>query len=274
MKTNLSLLVLLTCLFIGISSCKKDEDGVSCELIPFNAFTLDQDKELGMQVASEIAADPKSYPILSESRYPESYAYLRKIRDNILNSGKVTNKSSFDWPVYIIKDDNTLNAFCTPGGYIYVYTGLIKYLDTEDDLAGVMGHEIAHADKRHSSKSMTTEYGLNTVLQIFSSGGDSSLVTTIASQLGTLKYSRCHESEADANSVLYLSGTSYRCNGAATFFQKLEAQGGSSTPVFLSTHPSPSSRIADINAKAAEKGCKTTGSTTDAGYAAFKTTLP
>ncbi|NCX96935.1 MAG: peptidase M48, partial [Chitinophagia bacterium] len=151
MKNNLSLFLLITGLLIGLSSCKKDEDGVSCELIPFNAFTLAQDKELGMQVAAGIAADPKNYPILSESQYPASYAYIRKIRDNILNSGKVTNKSSFDWPVYIIKDDKTLNAFCTPGGYIFVYTGLIKFLDTEDDLAGVLGHEIAHADKRHSS---------------------------------------------------------------------------------------------------------------------------
>ncbi|MFY8033168.1 MAG: M48 family metalloprotease, partial [Flexibacteraceae bacterium] len=95
----------------------------------------------------------------------------------------------------------------------------------------------------------------------------------IASQLGTLKYSRCHESEADAASVDYLSGTSYRCNGAATFFQKLEAQGGSSTPTFLSTHPAPANRIEDINKRAADKGCRTTGSTSDPAYQTFKNSL-
>lgn len=266
-------LLFASALIVTIGSCSKDDDGVECELIPFNAFTVTQDKELGLQVEAQIAAAPTEYPILAESQNPSAYAYLKGIRDKILNSGNVKYKTDFDWKLYIIKDDNTLNAFCTPGGNIYVYTGLIKFLDTEDDLAGVMGHEIAHADKRHSSKSMTTQYGVEAVLKIVLGTGDPNLLTQIASQLGSLKYSRCHESEADAASVDYLSGTSYRCNAAATFFQKLEAQGSSGTPVFLSTHPAPANRIEDINKRAADKGCKTTGNTTDAAYQTFKNSL-
>jgi predicted Zn-dependent protease len=260
-------------LILTFNGCSKDDDGIECELIPFNAFTVSQDRELGMQVEAQIAAAPIEYPIMPEQGNEAAYAYLRNIRDKILNSGNVKNKDNFEWKLYLIKDDNTLNAFCTPGGYIYVYTGLIKFLDTEDDLAGVIGHEIAHADKRHSSKSMTTQYGVDAVLKIVLGNGDPNLLTQIASQLGTLKYSRCHETEADAASVDYLSGTSYRCNGAATFFEKLKSMGGANTPTFLSTHPSPDNRVEDINKRAADKGCRTTGSTSDPGYQTFKNSL-
>ena len=273
MFNKLKALILAASLIITFNGCSEDDDGIECEFIPFNAFTIAQDRELGMQVEAQIAAATTEYAIIPESQNAAAYAYLRNIRDKILNSGNVKNKDNFEWKLYLIKDDNTLNAFCTPGGYIYVYTGLIKFLDTEDDLAGVMGHEIAHADKRHSSKSMTTQYGVDAVLKIVLGTGDPDLLTQIASQLGTLKYSRCHESEADAASVDYLSGTSYRCNSAATFFQKLEAQGGGSTPTFLSTHPAPANRIEDINKRAADKGCRTTGSTSDPAYQTFKNSL-
>jgi len=86
------------------------------------------------------------------------------VRDyNFINTFTKTNKhkDDFAWQVKIIDDPETLNAFATPGGYIYVYTGLIKFLDTEDQLAGVMGHEIAHADLRHSTRQMTSSYGVS-----------------------------------------------------------------------------------------------------------------
>jgi len=255
-------------------SCTKSGSDPSCELIPFNAFSISDDKNLGIQVSNEINTTPAQYPLVARSANPSAYAYLESIRDKILNSGEVTHKADFAWELKIIKDDNTLNAFCTPGGYIYVYTGLIKFLDSEDDLAGVMGHEMAHADLRHSSKSMTTEYGLQTVLGVLL-GNDTSLVTNIAKNLGTLKYSRCHESEADAYSVNYLSKTNYRCNSAATFFEKLLSTGqAGSTPAFLSTHPSPDDRVKAINDKATNIGCNTsTSGGTSAAYLAFKNSL-
>lgn len=273
MKRSALILLLLSTLG-SFASCKKEDGTPTCEIIPFNAFTLQQDRDLGLQVANQINADNRQYPILPESQNPEAYQMIRRITTNILNSGNVRYKTDFAWEVKIIRDNNTLNAFCTPGGYIYVYTGLIKFLDSEDDLAGVMGHEIAHADRRHSTKSMTTQYGLDAVLRIVT-GGDSSLVTTIAANLGTLRYSRCHESEADAYSVEYLSGTPYKCNSAANFFQKLlNLNQTSGTPVFLSTHPGESDRVQQINSKAQTKGCNTTTSTSDqAAYQRIKNSL-
>jgi predicted Zn-dependent protease len=177
--------------------------------------------------------------------------------------------------MHLIKDDNTLNAFCTPGGYIYVYTGLIKYLDKADDLAGVLGHEMGHADLRHTSRQITQQQGYSTLISIIL-GQNAAGIVQVASQLKDLVYSRAYETEADQASVKFLSGTSYACDGVGTFFQKLIAAGQTgNTPVFLSTHPSPSTRLQDIQTTSAKLGCnKTPIAETGTTYAQFKASLP
>ncbi|MCU0429920.1 MAG: M48 family metalloprotease [Cytophagaceae bacterium] len=262
-------LILFSSLLVLNPSCKKKNgDG------GINLFSLEDDKKLGAQVAAEIAANPAEYPILSETSYPTAYSHLRRITNSILNSGRVNHKDDFDWTVKIIRNDTILNAFCTPGGYIYVYTGIIKYLDTEDQLAGVMGHEIAHADRRHSTDAMTREYGLSILFDIVL-GKNQGKLTEIAKGLSSLKYSRGNESEADEYSVIYLSGTGYQCNGAGGFFQKLlDANSGNcEAGGFLSTHPCPDNRVQAINEKATLLGCTTTPYT-GTTYQDFKNSLP
>ncbi len=109
------------------SSCKDKAGGGG-----LNFFSLEDDKQFGAQVAAEIENDPATYDILDSAQNVDAYAYLYAIRDRILNSGKVVHKDDFQWQLRLIKEDSTLNAFCTPGGYIYVDTGLIMYLDSED----------------------------------------------------------------------------------------------------------------------------------------------
>lgn len=115
MKTTLKSFALGCFLWIG-TSCDKNGN--------INILSVADDKKLGLQVSEEIAANPSTYPLLEEAAYASSYSYLRNLADKILNSGKLTYKDEFAWQIKIIRDDNTLNAFCTPGGYIYVYTGL------------------------------------------------------------------------------------------------------------------------------------------------------
>lgn len=264
-------LIFFSCIaFALFSSCKKKSEGDG----GINLFSIEDDKKLGAQVAAEIESNPSQYPVLSESAYPNAYTHIRRITNKILNSGSVNHKDDFVWQVKIIKDDTTLNAFCTPGGYIYVYTGIIKYLDTEDQLAGVLGHEIAHADRRHSTDAMTREYGLSMLLDIVF-GKNQSKLAEIAKGLSSLKYSRGNESEADEYSVIYLSGTDYQCNGAGGFFQKLLDSNAGNCEVggFLSTHPCPDNRVQAINDKATDISCSTalySGNT----YQDFKNSLP
>ena len=241
----------LMALSLNFMSCDANGD--------FLIFGIGRDMELGAQMDAEIESDNTQFPILSRTRYPEAYAYLDDMVDHILTNGDVTYKDDFAWEVHII-DQPVLNAFVTPGGYIYVYNGLIQYLDNADDLAGVIGHEIAHADQRHSSKQLQRQYGVSLLISI-ALGEDATelekIVAGIASTVGTLAFSRAAESEADAFSVEYLANSRYACNGAATFFEKLTEEGQSSTPAFLSTHPVPATRVEEINAKATEESCST-----------------
>jgi len=221
-----------------------------------NFFSLQDDIKLGKEVSQQIESDTKTYPILPESGNREAYQYIRGITNKILQSGKVKHAKDFPWQVKIIDDDKTLNAFCTPGGYIYVYTGLIKYLDSEDQLAGVMGHEIAHADLRHSTRQMSKIYGVQTLIQVATGNADPGLLSQIAVGLVNLKFSRGHETESDNGSVKYLCATGYNAAGAAGFFKKIESEGGGRTPQFLSTHPNPKNRVQNIESKAQDMGCR------------------
>jgi predicted Zn-dependent protease len=121
------------------------------------------DVSLGAQMDAQIRANPKEYPILNDA---SSRQYVQNMINQILQSPQIQYKSMFPYKVEIIKDDKTVNAFCTPGGYIYVYTGLIKMLDNDASLAGVIGHEIAHAERRHSANRMVKAYGAQMVLEI------------------------------------------------------------------------------------------------------------
>ncbi|MEZ4238261.1 MAG: M48 family metalloprotease [Myxococcota bacterium] len=218
------------------------------------------------QLAAEIEANPDEYGvILDRSQYAEAYAHLDAIRDEILSADAVNYPSRFDWETHIIDDDEVLNAFAAPGGYIYVYTGLIRYLDSEDHFAGVMGHEIAHADQRHSTQQLTKAYGIESLLGLIFGDADPGLAADVAAGLLSLEFSRTDEAEADEYSVRYLCDTPYAANGAAGFFEKLLAEGSVEIPEFLSTHPSSASRVQDINAMAEELGCSTGRTRTASG---------
>ncbi len=261
---------LLTCSFIlFLTACNKSDSGL-------NIFSLSDDKELGLKVKQEIEADPTQYPILNKSTYQAAYSYLEQMKNHILNSEKVTYKNEFAWELFIIHNDSIQNAFCTPGGYIYIYTGLIKYLDNATSLAGVLGHEIAHADKRHTTEAMTKQYGLSTLVSIVL-GNNQSALTDVAQGLIGLSFSRENEKEADKYSVVYLCPTIYRANGASEFFQKIIQQGGLQTPAFLSTHPNPDNRVDNINNEANSLSCNGGNIPQNedvTAYNAFKATLP
>lgn len=260
-------LLILSGIAVTFFGCGNPDDN------SINIFSVEDDKQLGAQVNQEILSNPQEYPVLNESQYPTAYDYLTSIRDKILNGGKVYYKDEFVWEVRIIHDDNTLNAFCTPGGYIYVYTGLIKFLDSENALAGVLGHEIAHADRRHTTDQLTKAYGIQFLLDVLL-GGNQGTLSEIAAGLTTLAFSRANETEADRYSVVYLCPTNYQADGAAVFFEELVNSGSTGgTPVFLSTHPDPGNRVQNIHDVEVELGCNGS-STFDQEYQDFKNSLP
>ncbi|CAN5875273.1 hypothetical protein BH24BAC1_BH24BAC1_29150 [soil metagenome] len=248
--------------FMAMAGCARDRTGQRI------AFSIEDDIRLGQQVARQVDSTFRAKGQLlernsSEPRVQRAYAHLDRIMNRILNSGTIAYRDEFRWESKIIDDPHTQNAFATPGGYIYVYTGLIRVLESEDHFAGVLGHEIAHADRRHSMVMLQRQYGVSLILSLLL-GNNPQTVSTIAAQLAGqlagLRFSRAAERDADDYSVIYLAGTGhYACDGAAGFFERmLSMEDRGNPPEFLSTHPSPANRVQDIRAKAAVEGCKTT----------------
>lgn len=257
-------IILLAVMGLVLWSCGTGKGSNKVPKGGLNLFTIQQDKELGQQVSAEIEGNPAEFKILDSTKNVAAYKYIYGIRDKILATGKVKYKDDFAWRVRIIDNDTTLNAFCTPGGYIYFYTGIIKYLENEAQLAGVMGHEMAHADLRHSTSQMTKVYGIQ--ILVSAALGQYEALKQVTTGLISLKFSRSHETEADRMSVEYLCGTNWPADGGAGFFEKIEAEGGGRVPQFLSTHPSPENRIVNYHTWAKEGNC----SGKDVGTVSFR----
>ena len=161
--------------------------------------------------------------------------------------------------------------------FALLYTGLIHYLDRADDLAGVLGHEIAHAEKRHSALRLQKEYGRDRIMEFLLVGGvglSGLIQAKILKDMLKLNYSREQEAEADRYSVRYLSDSEYACNGAAAFFEKLIAEGQDvGIPEFLSDHPDSASRVREINTESEKLGCNT-NARGQSSWQMFKSLLP
>ena len=176
------------------------------------------------------------------------------------NNGLESELSNLSWEFNLVKDDQ-VNAFCMPGGKIVVYEGLLTVAQNADELAVVIGHEIAHAVAKHSneriSQQMVAQYGSAILSQALSQKSEAvRTVATSAFGLGAnvgfmLPYSRKHEYEADFMGIVFMEMAGYNSESAVDFWTKMSA-GGGNTNDLLSTHPSDNKRIAQIKARIPE----------------------
>lgn len=174
----------------------------------------------------------------------------------------VANKPDYKWEFHVIEKD-TVNAFCLPGGKVFVYTGILNLTTSNDELAAVMGHEIAHALLRHGgervSMAMMTQMGGQAASLALGStvGGPASQVFGqvygIGSQVGVLlPHSRAQESEADEVGMILASQAGYEPSGALSLWRKMDAYAkskGQNAPGWMSTHPTSADRIVAIQSK-------------------------
>ncbi|MGB2867027.1 MAG: M48 family metalloprotease [Bacteroidota bacterium] len=246
-----------------------------------NIFPDSKDIELGKQVDAEIRKDPKDYPLLTNR--PDIKAYVAGVGKKILDSPEIKKRGIYAYQFEIIKDDSTVNAFCTPGGYVYVYTGLLKFLDNEASLAGVIGHEIAHAERRHATRRMTTQLGYQALLAIVLGQSPKELeqvAGNLFTGLALLKNSRSDEEEADTYSFKYLQSTEYYPGAIKYFFEKVQAgkngARGGTLERFLSTHPLPQDRFDHVEHMLTEAGnpLATEQNLFSKRYLEFRDTLP
>lgn len=153
-----------------------------------------------------------------------------------------------NWEVTVFVDD-TANAFALPGGKIGVNTGMLKVATTQNELAAVIGHEIAHVIARHSNERASSQFATAAAVNIVAAGsGDHN--AQIAAALGTgayygiqLPFSRTQESEADIMGLEYMAKAGFNPQASVDLWKKMDAKSGSRPPEFLLTHPSSQTRI-------------------------------
>jgi predicted Zn-dependent protease len=221
----------------------------ACGGLKFNMYTPQDDAVLGQLLDVEIRNNPVEYPIYNNG---EVRNYLQHMVDEIIKSPHIQYRNVFAYKVEVIDKPDVVNAFCTPGGYIYVYTGLLKFLDDEAALAGVLAHEIGHAECRHATTRMTTAFGMQALTEAYLENNDneaSRMATNLFSGMALLNNSREDEYEADEKSFKYLMSTKWYPGAIKIFFTKIigsTGTQGSSFEQLLSTHPLPKERLTKI----------------------------
>lgn len=191
---------------------------------------------------------------------PQQTERVRAIARRLIAQTGAFRADALNWKWEVnVQEDKQLNAYCMPGGKIMVYSGLIEKLDTTDDeLAAVIGHEIAHALREHGRERMSQAYaqqagviGIGILAAIFSDDPKTAqasmgVAATVGALAMTLPNSREGEREADRIGLELSARAAYDPNAAVTLWQKMGAQSGAKPPEWMSTHPSEKSRIQDL----------------------------
>lgn len=249
-KTLYLSLFLLSFLYIGCSTVPitgrkqvllvSDQEILSASLTQYSSYMNSASRSTNPTRSSMVTRVGQRIAAATEK-------YLRQ-------NGLENELANFSWEFNLV-NDTQINAFCMPGGKIVVYEGLMKLIDSEDELAVVVGHEVAHAVAKHSnermSQQMLTQYGAQVLSAAVAK--KSEMIQSMAGQiygLGaqyglTLPFSRKHELEADYMGLILMTIAGYNPDVAVGFWQKMSAD-GTQTPEFMSTHPSDAKRIKEI----------------------------
>ncbi len=179
---------------------------------------------------------------------------LRAIAKKIIPHALGWNPRAKDWRWEVnLIGSQQINAFCMPGGKIAFYSGILEQLKlTDDEVATVMGHEVAHALREHArarmGKNAATGIGANLLSNVLGLGQLGQTVTSYGAQLLTLQFSRSDESDADLVGMELAARAGFDPRAGVSLWQKMAAANKGAPPQWLSTHPAGSTRIADIQA--------------------------
>ena len=208
------------------------------------ALTPEQEIQLGL--------DGRDYMVQqSGGLFPDEQiqAYIDQLGHNIVQKSDAA-KTPYNYEFHVLADPNTVNAFAMPGGQIFITAGLLKRLETEDQIAGVLGHEVGHVVARHSAEQMAKQNltsGLVGAAGVVGGDMSSAQYAQMIGNMVNMKYGREDELESDDLGVRFMVQAGYNPVELIRVMEILaEASGGSSQPEFASTHPSPDNRIQKI----------------------------
>ena len=227
--------------------------GVERKQYMFSMLSSDEVNQMYAQSYQKTVGEASTQGVLDKTS--SDAKRIQAISDRLIAQAPVFRPDSaqWKWEVNLIKSDE-LNANCGPGGKIIFYTGLMDSLKlTDDEIAAILGHEIAHALREHGREAMSKAYGIEMAKQgagaLLGLSQDSlALADTVANYGMTLPNSRANENEADLIGLELAARAGYNPNAAITLWNKMSKASEGAPPEFMSTHPASSSRIASLQA--------------------------
>ena len=205
------------------------------DFIQVSNISDEQEVEIGKQTNQQVLSQYQLYD------NPQIQQYVSSLGQELVN-----NSDSRDIPyTFQVVSSDEVNAFATPGGFVYVTTGLLKAAENRAQLASVMAHEIAHINERHGIENLKQAVAARGIANV--AGVESNTLAQIAYQVAVdLPQSRSFEYEADSTGLKILQQSGYPAEAFANFLTKLQ---GGGTPEFLRTHPKSDNRVEAISAQ-------------------------
>jgi predicted Zn-dependent protease len=215
------------------------------------SLTTEQEVALGLQAAPQMASEHGG-----EHPDPSLQAVIDKVGNKLVAANArgdhAKSFGNYQFDFHLLRDPQTVNAFALPGGQVFITFGLYKLLGTEDEVAGVLAHEIGHVVGRHSNEQMARSKMWAGIAQgVAMAGSDytmsSGQIAQLVYTMKTTAYGRDDELESDKLGVKFMINAGYDPEGLIRLMEVLEkSSGGGGAPEFLSTHPNPGNRVEHI----------------------------
>lgn len=204
----------------SLVSCRPEPNHIT--RINKETFTIAEQQEIGDILQVSIEANHEKFPRLSKTGFSDAYHYLDLLVRTLLASPNVENRNEYSWDVTIIRNDEVKTAFITPAGHLYLYTGLLKFLETEHQLAAILAHEIAYADGDFMINRLKAEYG-GIALGDLLLGNRVENLDEIACSLVNLAFSGSDVLNADSYSVDLLCPFAYDASGIKSILETIDS---------------------------------------------------
>ncbi|PTQ89417.1 M48 family metallopeptidase [Agitococcus lubricus] len=243
-------------LFVLLAACSSStqEGAIGVQRKQFLLLPTEQVNAMALQsYRGELSAAQKKGALNTDKANLER---IRKIADRIIPQTAIFRPEAPSWAWEVnLETRNDLNAYCAPGGKIMFFTGIINNLKlTDDEIAAIMGHEIAHALREHGRERISQAYaqqaGMTLLAMVTNMDAKQAAVLQTVTHLGlTLPHGRGQESEADVIGLEILARAGYDPRASISLWQKMAAANKGAPPAFLSTHPSSNQRINELQTK-------------------------
>ncbi len=242
-------LILALCIF---SSCRKNDDAI-IHINP-DEFTAEDQRIIGLRLKETILGDTHNFPVLDlEDNQAEEKveAYLNSLIKTLAVTAPVVNRNNFDWSITVIDNDEDLNLFAAPGGHFFIYSGLLKYLESENELLGVLAHEMLYTDKGILIDELTNAFSSEEL-------GDVLLYNTVAEienmalWLRDASFSEKYGAQADSFAVNIMCPFLFDAGSINTFLDRAEREERNIS--WLQKRPSSPDRMERINSQVSSCG--------------------